>query len=517
MFSALVSALRPERRALEKTFVDNPAQWLIEMFGSRAQHSGVTVTPATSMQSAAVFACVRVSAETMGSLPLKVYRRLDGGGKVPAPEHPLYSILRGNFYSEIVRDGAGRVSALWPLHPDRVTVERGTSGLEYVVIVPSYGLSAAGQPIRSPGVARLAASQVLHVRGLSSDGVLGLSPIQLTAEAIGLSLAAEAYGAAFFGRGANPGGVIERPATATKLSEETVKRLREQWQELYGGLSNAHRVAILEDGMSWKQIAIQNNHAQFLETRQYQVGDIARIFRVPGVMIGHDDKTATYASAEQFFLSFVVHHVRPWAVRWEQAIALKLLTPRERLTHFSEFVVDGLLRGDLKSRYDAYWIGRQGGWLSANDIRGWENMNRIDGGDVYWAPVNMVPADQLGKQRVVPPQALPMRSGMMPTREALLTEDGIGRAIRKEIATVRQAAERHAGDVGAWRRWVDEFYSRHAAYISEALKVDLDIARRYAHEHRAALLGEGVTVLERWDIEAAGELTELVGLGEVAS
>ena len=144
-------------------------------------------------------------------------------------------------------------------------------------------------------------------------------------------------------------------------------------------------------------------------------------------------------------------------------------------------------------------------------------MNRIDGGDVYWAPVNMVPADQLGKERVAPPRTLPIRSGMMPTREALLTADGAGRAVRKEIAAVRQAAEKHRGDVGAWRRWGDEFYSRHAAYLSESLKVDLDSAQRYAREHRAALLAEGVTVLERWDIEAAGELTELVGLGEVAS
>jgi HK97 family phage portal protein len=230
--------------------------------------------------------------------------------------------LRGNGYSQIIRDNGGRVRALWPMHPDRVTIDRPNQDLVYTIRGTSTGMSVPGRPIIRAADKTLPADQVLHVRGMSFDGVYGLSPIQLMAEPIGLGLAEEAYGAAFFGRGANPGGVIERPAGKT-LSLVTVKALREQWAELYGGLNNAHRPAVLEDGMTWKPIGIPNDHAQFLESRNFQIGEIARAFGIPGVMIGFDDKTATYASAEQFFLSFVVHHVLPWAVKWEGAITLK--------------------------------------------------------------------------------------------------------------------------------------------------------------------------------------------------
>jgi len=522
-----------ERRGLEQTFVSNPADWLVAMYGGRANYSGVAVTPITAMQSAAVYACVRVSSDTMGSLPLKLERRLPDGGSEPDPNHPLYEILhdaanpeqtameyrgmgqgslclRGNAYSEIIRDNGGNVRALWPIHPDRVRVERRSNALVYVLSANATGFSIPGRPIRSDERA-LPWERVLHVRGLSSDGVLGISPIQYAAEAIGLSLATEAYGAAFFGSGANPGGVIERPV-GKQLNPTTIRALREQWAELYGGLNNAHKPAVLEDGMTWKPIGIPNDHAQFLATREYQTGDIARIFGIPGVMIGHDDKTATYASAEQFFLSFVVHHVLPWAVRWEQAIWLKLLTPAERRTHFVRHVIDGLLRGDTLTRAQALEIQARNGVISPDEWRQYEGRNPLpDGmGKQPFIPLNMLPLDMAVKGPAAKPPPDPAASAQRihPGFRLLLT-DAAGRAVRREVDAIRKEAVKLAADPAGWRTWVAQFYARHAAYISEALHVSLETARIYSDDHRAQLLATGLEALDDWEHQAPLNLVAL--------
>lgn len=508
-----------ERRALEKTFVDNPAQWLVEMFGGRAAASGVNVTETVALGSGAFFACLRVIAETMGSLPLFVLRRLANGGKERAWDHALYDVLhlqpnpeqtamefremmqahlvlRRNAYAEIVRDGAGRVRALWPWHPDRVRVARATEGplagaLIYTVKLPSGQRTPDGRDTVS-----LPADRVLHVRGLSLDGVTGLSTLGLHRESIGLAVALEEYGARFFGNGAQPGGVIEHPA---RLGDAALKNLRESWERTHQGLSAAHRVAILEEGMKFHQTALQNDHAQFFQSRQHQTGELARILGVQGVMIGHDDKTATYASAEQFFLAHVVHTVRPWAVRWEQALTVKLLTPRERREFFVEFALEGLLRGDLKSRYDAYAIGRQHGWLSANDVRRKESENPIEAmhGDDYWRPSNMVPAGA--------PVAMPKDARAAALVEHLARESA-RRALQHELEAVRRAAQAHATNPKAWREWIHEFYARRAEHLVSTLRLDADRARAYVDARRAALLAEGASVLGTWDTAGAEEL-----------
>lgn len=479
-----------EGRALEKTFVDNPAQWLVEMFGGRAPSSGVLVTPTTAMQCSAVYACVRILAETIGSLPRKVYRRLEGGGKEADPDHPLYPVLhdqpnpeqtamelfemleghvalRGNAYAEIVRNGAGRVMALWPLHPDRVRPERQGQTLVYVVKIPGGTLSVSGQPIRRAEEIALSTDQVLHGRGLSSDGVLGLSPIQLTAEAVGLTIATESYGAAFFGNGARPDGVLELPG---RLSPDGKKALKAEWDEAHRGLGAAHRVAVLEEGLKWAAIGIQNDHAQFLQTRSFQLADIARIFRIPGVLLGLDDKTSTYASAEQFFLSFVVHTIRPWVVRWEQAFNAKLLTPRERATHFVEHLLDGLLRGDIKTRYDAYAVGRMNGWLNADDIRELENLNPLpDGqGQTYLIQGAMIPLAQAGKPMPAPG---PAAGRDVSAVFSGLLEDAYRRLLRKETLAVGRALKREleAKGVRAFEAWAREFYAELLDEVRAAL------------------------------------------------
>lgn len=360
--------------------------------------TGVNVTETSALRVTAVYACVRVLAETVATLPLVVYRRQKPRGKLRDPSHPLYTVLHdqantemtamqlretmmahvllwGNAYASIERDGAGNVVGLWPLLPDRTYVVRDdkTGKLVYITTLPN------GEQVLLPW------DQVLHIPGLSYNGIVGYSPIQCAREAIGLALAAEEFGARFFGNGARPGGVLEHPAT---LSDEAYKRLRSSWESMHRGLNNAQRLAILEEGMQYKPLTIPPEDAQFLETRKFQVTEICRLFRVPPHLVG-DLERATFSNIEHQSIEFVVHTIRPWLVRWEQAINMKLLTPLERRRFFVEHIVDGLLRGDIASRYNAYAIARQNGWMSANDIRELENMNPIPGGDVYLVPLNM--------------------------------------------------------------------------------------------------------------------------------
>lgn len=360
----------------------------------------------SALRVTAYLAAVKIISETVASLPLIVYRRIQPRGKERAPDHPLYTVLHdqansemtayqfretlqghilnwGNGYAEIERDGAGRVIGLWPLLPDRTWPERDqeTQRLQYRTILPD------GQQILLPS------ERVLHIPGFGFDGLVGYNPVKLAREAIGMALAAEQFGADFFGNGAKPSGIVEYPG---RLSDEAYKRYKEEVQEAHGGLGKQHRLMVLEEGLKYHQVTIPPEEAQFLETRKFQVAEIARIFRVPPHMLG-DLERATFSNIEHQSIEFVVHTIRPWLVRWEQAIRMKLLTPAERREFFAEFLVDGLLRGDIESRYNAYAVGRQNGWLSANDIREMENMNPVPGGDVYMVNGNMVPIDQAGE------------------------------------------------------------------------------------------------------------------------
>lgn len=362
--------------------------------------TGVVVSPESSLQVITVFACVRVLAESLAALPLLLYQR-QGTAKTRVTDHTLYPVLhdlpnpemtsmefretlmghlalRGNAFANKVFDGAGRVRELWPLRPDRMQVQRDTNGQ----LVYLYSLPGGEQRL-------LRAQEVMHIRGLSPDGIIGYNPIQLARQAIGLALATEEYGARFFGNGARATTVLEHPG---KLSDTAYTRLQRSWEARHMGLENAHRVAILEEGMKVEQIGMAPEDAQFLQTRKFQKGEIASLFRIPPHMAGDLDK-ATFGNIEHMGIEFVVYTMRPWLVRWEQAIARDLLTEEERSRYFAEFLLDALLRGDMASRYQAYSIGRQNGWLSANDIRGFENLNPVPGGDVYLIPLNMVPAD----------------------------------------------------------------------------------------------------------------------------
>jgi HK97 family phage portal protein len=234
---------------------------------------------------------------------------------------------------------------------------------------------------------------VLHVPGLGFDGLVGYSPIAMAKNAIGMSIACEEYGAKFFANGAAPSGVLEHPGTI-----KDPKRVRESWNSTFGGSANSGKVAVLEEGMKYTPISISPNEAQFLETRKFQINEIARIFRIPPHMIGDLEKSS-FSNIEQQSLEFVKYTLDPWVTRWEQSLSRCLFNSEEKKTLFFKFNVEGLLRGDYQSRMSGYATARQNGWMSANDIRELENLDRIpkeEGGDMYLVNGNMLPLNNAG-------------------------------------------------------------------------------------------------------------------------
>jgi HK97 family phage portal protein len=362
------------------------------------------------MRTSAVYACVKILAETVASLPLQLFKKTgkDGSESEKAANHPLYDclyqtangenssfsfreimmtslLLWGNAYARVVRDGHNHVCELWYLRPDRVTVDRDliTRQLKYEY-TDDYGKLWTYSP-----------SQIFHVKGLSFDGVKGLSPISQMREAVGLSIAAEQYGARFFGNNARPGGIIEHPG-AIKDPET----FRKKWNDTFQGVLNSNKIVVLEEGMKFQAIGLPPGDSQFLETRKFQINEICRIFRVPPHLVGDLEK-ATFSNIEHQSIEFVQHTIRPWLVRWEQEIHRSLLTEAERSVYYAKFNVDGLLRGDYKSRMDGYAVGRQYGWMSANDVRKLEELPPLpkgQAGDEYMVLANMVPAKMAGKK-----------------------------------------------------------------------------------------------------------------------
>jgi len=361
--------------------------------------SGKPVNERTAMQTTAVYACVRILAETVASLPLHIYQYTDIG-KMRVYDHPLYRILHdepneemtsfvfretlmshllvwGNAYAQIIRDGRGQVLGLYPLLPDKIEVDRADNGEIYYI----YSRNSDENPnFHENGKIYLRQQDVLHIPGLGFDGLVGYSPIAMAKNAVGMTLACEEYGASFFANGANPGGVLEHPGVLKDPA-----KVRESWHSVYGGSRNAGKVAVLEEGMKYQQIGIPPEEAQFLETRKFQINEIARLYRIPPHMVGDLDKSS-FSNIEKQSLEFVKYTLDPWVVRWEQALCKTLLLPAEKQKYFIKLNVDGLLRGDYQSRMNGYSIGRQNGWLSANDIRLMEDLNPIpaeEGGDLY--------------------------------------------------------------------------------------------------------------------------------------
>lgn len=381
------------------------------MFGRSA--AGQAVNERSAMQMSAVYACVRILAESIASLPLHFYQYNNAGGKEKAVNHPLYWLLHdepnpemssfsfretlmthlllwGNAYAQIIRNGRGEVIALYPLMPDRMTVDRDARGRIYYEYTRS---DSDANTLGNKSSVILSPEDVFHIPGLGFDGLVGYSPIAMAKQAIGMGLACDEYGAAFYQNGAQPGGVLEHPNVV-----KDPKRVRESWNAIYQGSRNAHRIAVLEEGMTYKPITISPEQAQFLETRKFQIDEIARIFRVPPHMIGDLEKSS-FSNIEQQSLEFVKYTLAPWISRWEQAIQRSLLLMSERTRYFARFNVEGLLRGDYQSRMNGYAVARQNGWMSANDIRELESLDMIpdeQGGNLYLINGNMTKLEDAG-------------------------------------------------------------------------------------------------------------------------
>ncbi len=362
--------------------------------------SGKNVDERSAMQVTTVYACVRILAEAVAGLPLHTYRYLSGGAKEKALDHHLYYLLHdepnpemtsfvfretlmshlllwGNAYAQIIRNGKGQITALYPLMPNRMTVDRTSNGKIYY----TYLVNDSDNPtLKAQGQVYLRKEDVLHIPGLGFDGLVGYSPISMAKNAVGMALACEEYGAKFFENGASPSGVLEHPGTI-----KDPDRLRESWNSLFKGSSNSHQIAVLEEGLAFKPIAISPNEAQFLETRKFQIDEIARIFRVPPHMVGDLEKSS-FSNIEQQSLEFLKYTLDPWVTRWEQSIHRSLFLESEKRDYFVKFNVDGLLRGDYQSRMNGYAVGIQNGFMSPNDIRSLENMDLIPdelGGNLY--------------------------------------------------------------------------------------------------------------------------------------
>ena len=374
--------------------------------------SGKIVNERSAMQMTAVYACVRILSEAIAGLPLHMYRYREDGGKEKAIDHPLYLLLHdepnpemssfvfretlmthlllyGNAYAQIIRNGKDEIIGLYPLMANKMTVNRDTDGRLYY----QYQRSSDEAQTMKGDTVILSQSDVLHIPGLGFDGLVGYSPIAMAKNAIGLAIATEEYGSKFFANGAAPSGVLEHPGTIKDPS-----KVRESWQQTFGGSANSNKIAVLEEGMKYTPISISPEQAQFLETRKFQINEIARIFRVPPHMVGDLEKSS-FSNIEQQSLEFVKYTLDPWVVRWEQSIQRSLLTADEKKTYFVKFNVEGLLRGDYQSRMNGYATARQNGWMSANDIRELENLDRIpkeDGGDLYLVNGNMLPLSQAG-------------------------------------------------------------------------------------------------------------------------
>jgi len=527
----------------------NPIAWVANLFEKRSltssqlfeliaagnsTYSGVSVTEDNAMRSSAVYACIRIISESIASLPLVLYKQ-QGRNKNRATTHPLYpllhdlanpemtafewrelmiahTLLTGNGYSEKVIDSQGRVTALWPLNPRKMeTYEKRADGLWWFYRTPDNQLRAIPQ------------YRIHHIKGLG-DGIMGYSPIQQAArQAVGLSLAAEEYGSRFYSNGARPGLILKHPG---KLSPAAAERLKASFASEHQGLSNAHRTKILEEGMDVTAIGIPNNEAQFLETRKFQVTEIARIYRVPPHMLADLDR-ATFSNIEQQSLNFVIYTLMPWLVRHEQAIYRDLLSEAERRNHFAKYIVEGMLRGDALSRYQSYQVAINNTILTPNEIRELEDRNPVEGGDVLFTPLNMI---ELGKEPPQPAPAPVAQSGSqadpqqrqwavvdhresrasvdrraLMNRNVRLFEDAAKRVVTREAAAIRKAAKSKLGtrDAAGFESWLEGFYKQLREWFPDYFR---NIMLTYAESIMASVADE----LDGQPAELNDELREWV-------
>lgn len=466
--------------------------------------SGANISATTAMKISTVWACVSLISETVAMLPKIVYQIAADDSKTRARNHPLWDLmqrqpnswqtsfeyfemgtghvlLRGNSYSEIVPGQRGFADSLDPIDPDKVRVEQlANKRLR-------YRIAGRNDPLLD--------DQVLHLRGISYNGLTGLDPITYARESFGLARGAEAFGARFFGNSSIPGGVLQ---SDKQINADAARRLKAQWEAAHSG-NNQNRVAVLEDGVKWQSIGIDPRNAQFLELREFQAEDVCRWFRVPPHMVGLTSKATSWGSGiEQLGIGYVTYTLMPWLIRWQQAISRDLILAPDIYT--VEFLTDALLRGDTLARYNAYTIGLNAGFLTLNEVRAAENRNPMPEGDVARAAqVQPAPAPAA-------PGAQSFDNGYQNSEhyDALLRE-AAGRVVRKELAALGRAAKR--GEDLAEAAAV--FYSDHAAFVATTLAITEDAAMAYAAGQVKEISERGPEAMADWQARKVNELVEI--------
>lgn len=469
--------------------------------------SGVYVTPESAMRVIAVYACVRIIAESVAMLPLHLFRKRKSKGRIvseQATNIPLYHVLhvkpnrwqtsfewremmtghvalRGNAYSEIISAPAKPVSELIPLHPDHVRPFR----------APDKSIAYYYQPVDDkPRV--ILASEMMHLRGLSSDGITGMDPVRQAAEALGITIASETFGATFFGNGTVIGGVLEHPGS---LSDKAFERLKKEWNDKHQGAGMAHKPAILEEGLKWQALGVEPEKAQFLETRKFQILEIARMFRIPPHMLA-DLERATFSNIEHQGIQFVTHTLMPWLVRWEQVIQRDLMTSSTARNVYPKFNVSSLLRGDTKTRYESYKTAAGGPapWMSRNDIRELEDLNPVDGLDEILTPLNMGGNNESTKK-------MKAMVNLTATRLA-----------RKEAKAITRYYER-TQDIEKFFDDVDKFYTSFINEVAEQLLIPGNQALEYIENSKRLIIDcdENDTdhLFSTWETRRAADLVQL--------
>lgn len=449
--------------------------------GDRSTPTGLTITPENALNVTTVYQAIRFLSFMVASLPLITYQK-KGEDRQRATNHTLYYLLhdqpneemtsfdlislmashvfgRGNGLAEIVFNSSGVIESLWPLRPDRVQLVRNINfELRYVVTLPER-FNSEKRVLRP--------EQVWHWRGLTNEGLWGLSVLSMHRNAVALSKATEEFGSAYFGNGAEPGVVLKHPGT---LNDDVYDRITESWEQAHMGLNKAHRAAILEEGMSIEKIGFNPQDSQFLDTRKFQVLEIARMFGIPPHLL-FELSNATFTNIEQQSLELLKYHLRPWLVNFEQQIKRSLFLDRERKAgYYSEFLVDAIERGDLATRFQAYVSGFGNGFYTINDVLRKENANTIgEMGDKRFVPMNMAVLGSDG----VPIQ--PKTQAQNPPTSARSEEpdqdlkarnstfiplflDAAERILKRESNELTDALKRFDGQTDKLHAWGDEFY-----------------------------------------------------------
>lgn len=484
----------------------NP-RWYTDIIGGVRSDAGPLVLPEVALQNAVVYRAVNVLAHAVASVPLVVYRRVDPDGKERARSHPQYTLLHdrpnrwmtsfrwrhlvvtqailwGNHYSQIL-PGMGGIGQLVPLNPESTRLVDQLNDGRLVYVTRERKVNGLGPE------KRLLQDELLHVRGFSIDGKEGIPLSRLARNAIGLALAAERHGSMFMRRGARFAGVL---TTAGSMPEPQRKENERAWNSVYSGSDGSGRTPLLTGGLKFEPISANNKDSQWLEARTFQVEELLRFLGVPGVLVGYADKTSTYASAEQFFLSFVTNTVHPLSENIAAELNFSVIT--DPANFFAEFVLAGLLKGDIKTRYTAHQLAILSGWKTRNEVRVEESMNRgPEDLDEFLEPMNMRPAgedpddpdDPDAEDRDEEADDGPLTRA---ERLAAIVQRTCERLVRREFAAITGtngrlgAARRYADNPDGWRAWLEKFYGDHAEVITTELGVSAQRAAAYCNAQR---------------------------------